>query len=914
MNGSGAEVITERTRLLACAEDLARGAGHACGSVHLLLALFTRESLARDLLHESGLDHRTLLTHFRQSGQGVLDAEPHETLTAILEQADALAARSAVGEVDGACLLASLLRIRGAAAPHLLRRVGVDVASLRARVIGSIVHDHEFGSVRGRAARRPSRPMMPGVLLGQTDPGLPVVRDPTPRPLPIPAALLDGQRTPRRPRHTPRDTDPGLPPVLPAGYVDAPSPLTPPSGMPAVVTPPRTPTPPPASPASLPTQALPTTALPTTPLPAATLPTAAQPVEAAPTGPVPAPNPPSIASASAPSAADRARFELDPERFPTLSRLGRNLTLAALDGETTPLVGRDALVDAIIDVLLMRRVNNPCLVGEAGVGKTALVEGLAARIAGDVDRYGRLAEAVIIELPVSSLLAGTSLRGAFAERMAALRDEVAAAEGGIIVFIDEIHTLMGAGAGDGPLDAANDLKTALARGRFPLIGATTRAEYRRFIEADPAMERRFQVIDVPEPSVSEAVEILVGLAPTFGEHHGIPYSHEAIVSAVELSRRFLPDRALPDKAVAVLDRAGAQARRRGHSVVDRADVARSVAVLGGVPIERLLDDEQQRLRDLGGELARTILGQTDAVDAIARRVARNHVGLGGDRPLASFVFAGPPGVGKGAAAAALAELLFLNPDALVRFDMSDYAEPHSVSRLIGSPPGYVGHQQAGQLSEALHRRPYRVLLFDDLDRAAPEVAALVLQLVETGRMVDNQGRRLDARNAVIVATTTLSPEQFGLGRGSLGFTGSPRPSAQPADRALAAVSQRLGAEITGRVDEVVLFRPLEREALAAIAAAELERIAARLLEERLIRLRFDPSVVALLLDADVQDELGARWLRGRLSSCVEDPLGEALLDGTLRPGERVLARVREQVLRFEAVAVESATHAAPPSA
>ncbi|MCB9739600.1 MAG: AAA family ATPase [Deltaproteobacteria bacterium] len=828
-------VVPELVRVMACADDLARGAGHPRGSVHLLLALLTRPSTARDVLLEAGLDHRSLLAHFRASGDEILDADPEGTVAEILRQARALAARSS-GEVDPAGLLASLLRVRSAAAPGLLRRAGVDVAALRARMIGAIVHDLEFGGARGRGARRPSRPSLPSVT---TAPQLPTVQPrnqgeslAAPRPLPVADGLVPAPRTPRRAR------------TAPPAQVALPEPAAMPS------------------------------------------------MEDAPT---------IVLEVEPPPIPQRRAFELDPERYPTLCRIGRNLTRAALDGETTPLVGRQQLVDAVIDVLLMRRVNNPCLVGEAGVGKTALVEGLAARIAGDAARYGRLAEAVIVEVPVSALLAGTSLRGSFAERMAALRAEVAAAEGGIIVFIDEIHTLMGAGAGDGPLDAANDLKTALARGHFPLIGATTRVEYRRFIEADPAMERRFQVIDVPEPSVSEAVEILVGLAPTFREHHGIPYSHAAIVSAVELSRRFIPDRALPDKAVAVLDRAGAQARRRGQAQVDRADVARAVASLGTVPLERLLDDEQRRLRELDVELGKSVLGQPEAVRTIARRVARNHAGLGGERPLASFVFAGPPGVGKGVAAAALAEQLYLRSDAVARFDMSDYTESHSVSRLIGSPPGYVGHQQAGLLADALHRRPYRVLLFEELDRAAPEIAALVQQLVETGSVVDNQGRRLDARNAVIVVTTTLSPEHLGLGRPGVGFLGAPSNKGPDPERFAAAVRQRLGGELVSRVDDVVLFSPLGREALAEVARAELQRLSTTLYDERLVRVDFSPCVVEMVLAAEIREELGARWLRNRLASAVEDPLGEALLEGRLRPGVRARARGVDGALLFEIV-------------
>jgi len=824
--------------IVAHAEDMARMAGQPLTSVHYLLAIYVTPCTARDALHERGVDDQRVLRTYKAAPRR---AESPGVLIQVQENAQLLVDSSQADEVDSTILLASLLRVRSGHASRVLRRAGVNLPELRAHVIGQLTQGIDrASSTRLRAIQlderqRPSASGRPAVVVE-------------------PPAAPDAEGPPRR---VPRERSPDV------DMTDRALRRLSKTGRQATVE--RQPRPP------------------------------------RPQNPAPVKKPAPAPATKAPSATVDAKsddrqgriFHLDPEKFPTLCELGRDLTRAGLAGEITPLIGRDDLVDAVIDVLLMRETNNPCLVGEAGVGKTAIAEGLAAKIAGRTDLFGHLGEAVIVELQVASLLAGTSFRGAFSERMGRLRVEVAAGAGRIIVFIDEIHTLMGAGAGDGPLDAANDLKTALARGQFPLIGATTRAEYRQHIEKDPAMERRLQLVEVPEPGVEEACAILSGIAPLYARHHGLPFSHEAIVSAVHLSKRFVTDRCLPGKAIAVLDRAGAQAKRQGKKRVGSDDVARAVHTLTRVPMDRLLADERSRIRNLAADLGKRIVGQDAAMARIAKRVQRNYAGFAGDRPLASFMFAGPPGTGKTVTAAALAEALFMVDDALVRFDMTEFTESHSAARLVGSPPGYVGHQQHGLLSEAMHKRPYRVLLFDDIDRAAPEVISLVQQILDSGRIVDNHGQQLDMRNSIIVMTTSQGAEPLMAGSGprQIGF-GAPAQVQAPGAELEQAVFERvrkvLPAEFWGRIDDPVLFHPLKDSAGAEIVRRLLDNSAATLYESRLIEVSFDDTVVDLVVGTGgVDPALGARPLRTRVEELVEGFLTERVLSGELKAGSRM---------------------------
>ncbi len=845
------------------ADSVARGTQRQCNSVHYLIGTLLVESPARELLLEAGIDEATALDVYERLDDPGDREDGAEVLKEIHRLADGLAENVGSREVTSTVLLASMLRVRNALASKVLDAAGVNVPGLRAKLIGHVTLANDRAGITGQRQAPPRPEMSAQSGLSRLD-----LRAPSPEPMQSRRLQLPMQAPIE---HLLRERDP--PRVAPPRTGEQ-------QRLPEIPRTGESPTPP----ANL-TPQNPTPRL----------------LEAV-SPPKPAPEPPKPAPKPLPSQLSlRGVFSLDLAQFPTLNETGRNLTLAALNGEIDPIFGRDGIIDAVIDVLLMKQVNNPCLIGEAGVGKTAVVEGLALRLAGNVAQYGRLGSAVIMEIQTSSLLAGTALRGAFSERMRKLRDEVAKADGQVIVFMDEIHTIMGAGTGDGPLDAANDLKSALSRGKFPLIGATTRTEYERHIEKDPAMERRFQTVDVPEPSAAEAIAILSGVAPVYAKHHHVLYSHEAIQSAVHLSKRFITDRCLPDKAIAVLDRAGAQTRRAGRPQVLVDDVARAVHQLTAVPMDRLLADERGRIRDLAADLQAHIVGHDAAMQRVARRIQRNYAGFSGDRPLASLLFVGAPGVGKTETARALAQCLFVAEDALVRFDMTEFSEAHSVAKLIGSPPGYVGHAQAGQLAHALQKRPYRVLLFDEIDRAAPEVLSLLLQLLDAGKIKDAHGQIVDVRNCIVVMTSNLGAELLVQGvRRKVGFGqyDAPPPERLDADPAVeAAVIERaksaLPAEFWSRIDEPIVFRPLALAAAREIAIRHLQVGAQRLFEARLIRYRADDSVVDLVLDGGLDPAHGARSLRSRVESLVEAFVTDCILDGQLHTGMEVLLTARD---------------------
>ena len=922
--------------IVAQADVVARATGRPTTSVHYLVATYLVQCQARELLVEAGVDDARVLDTYEKMADR---EDAAEVISEIHRQAEQLAESSNVHDVTSTILLASLLRVRHALAWKVLDRAGVNVPTLRAKAIGQVTLSQDRATTGVRpAVRSGDEPRPTGRLdmprsitrtdMAAADPSERVDRL---RARPLPADLLSphgasGDERAAKPEPRPdshrldqrydagrsepnRFEHPRAEQGRPEPRVDGarsetlrgdsfrPEPLRSDNGR---LEPSRSDAPRPddvtqhdaARPEPRQESARvdaprvePPRAEPSKP------PAERRSLLPAPIDKVAEPKP---ARAPAPRPLGRV-FEVSPDQFPTLCELGRNLTEAALQGEIDPLIGRDRIVDEVIDILLMKQVNNPCLVGEAGVGKTAIAEGLALRLAGNVEQYGRLGTAAVIEIQTSSLLAGTALRGAFSDRMKRLREEVARAEGQVIIFMDEVHTIMGAGTGDGPLDAANDLKSALSRGKFPLIGATTKAEYERHILKDPAMERRFQVVAVPEPTVLEAIAILSGVAPIYARHHSVRYSHEAIVSTVHLSKRFITDRCLPDKAIAVLDRAGAQTRRAGRPQVQADDVARAVHGLTAVPLDRLLADERGRIRDLAADLQARIVGHDLAMARIARRIQRNYAGFSADRPVASFLFVGAPGVGKTETARALSEALFVTSDALVRFDMTEYAEAHSVSRLIGSPPGYVGHAQMGLLSQALQKRPYRVLLFDEIDRAAPEVVALLLQLLDAGRITDHHGQLIDVRNCIIVMTSNLGADLLasGIARRAIGFgrIDAPLPEGPPGDPLTEAVLERaraaFPAEFWSRIDDAIVFRPLAPLAARQIVLRTLEASAQRLFDASLIRYDVDDAVVDLVLAQGLDPALGVRPLRARVESLVESFVTECILDGSLRPGAEV---------------------------
>ncbi|MCA9539424.1 MAG: AAA family ATPase [Myxococcales bacterium] len=607
-------------------------------------------------------------------------------------------------------------------------------------------------------------------------------------------------------------------------------------------------------------------------------------------------------AADAPLDEDRpSPFVLNRERFPWLTRLGRNLSHLAWLGRFDPVFGRDREIDETLDVLHKRRSNNPCLVGEPGVGKTAIAEGVATRLAKAHGDARTAPERVIIQIDVGGILAGTHLRGALAERLRGLQDEVRQARGRVVVFIDEVHTLMGAGGGDGAHDAANELKAALARGEFPVIGATTVDEYRTHIEADPAMERRFTPVFIDEPDEPTTLRILHGVADRYARHHHVAYQPDAIDAAARLARRYLHDRADPDKSLGVLDLAGAVARRRGGAV-DRRAVAEVISRMARVPVEHLLVDDPERFLQMEALLGEQLIGQRHVLTAIAETIRRNLAGFAGGRPIGSFLFLGPTGVGKTEAVKALAAFLFGSRDALVRFDMSEYLEAHAVARLIGAPPGYVGHAEGGQLTDRVRRRPYQVVLFDEIEKSHRDVWNVLLQVLDDGRLTDGKGRTVDFSNTVVVMTSNLGAEVFRDSGRRIGFggVGAGDREAQTT-QALDAARRAFPPELWGRIERRLVFHPLSRDEVAAVARLQLaER--ARLLEgERGIRFSVSDAAVDLLIARGGYDlSLGARPMRRTIARDIEGPLAERILAGRLRRGDVVRIDAVEGELTFTA--------------
>jgi ATP-dependent Clp protease ATP-binding subunit ClpC len=620
--------------------------------------------------------------------------------------------------------------------------------------------------------------------------------------------------------------------------------------------------------------------------------------------PTPIPTPtatpiPTATSALAPAPFSRppSPYTLDPQAFPWLSSLGRNISELAAAHRLDPLVGREREVEEAIDILGKRRTNNPLLVGEAGVGKTAIVEGIAQRL---VEERGP--ERLLVELDMASVVAGTQLRGSFSEKLLGIKDEVRRANGRVVVFIDEIHTLMGAGStGDGPQDAANELKAALARGEFPCIGATTHDEYRRHIEQDPALERRFTPVLVREPSVPDTIKILKGLVSRYEQHHKVRYRPEALESAAVLTARYVTDRFLPDKAVAALDLAGSRARREGVDEVDGAQVARVVAKMAGIPESRLLASDRDRVLDIGRLLAERVIGQAAAIERITPVLRRNYAGFASRRPMGSFLFLGPTGVGKTELARALAEALYGSSDALVRLDMSECAEPTGVARLVGAAPGYVGYGEGGQLTDAVRRRPASVVVLDEIEKAHRDVLMLLLQVLEEGRLTDGRGRQVDFSNTVVVLTSNLGAlEGTRSASGVMGFGAAAASEAvSREEKGLAAARAALPPELWNRLDERVFFAPLGRDEVQRIALLLLAQSSDRLFGERKIRFQAGSDVAAHLLDHGGYDpSLGARPMRGAVQRLVEAPLADAILHGRIAPGEVVRVRAEGGELRF----------------
>ncbi|MGC9529864.1 MAG: ATP-dependent Clp protease ATP-binding subunit [Candidatus Bipolaricaulaceae bacterium] len=568
------------------------------------------------------------------------------------------------------------------------------------------------------------------------------------------------------------------------------------------------------------------------------------------------------------------------ERYQILKKYGVNLTDMARRGELDPVVGRQEELQRVIQVLLRRRKNNPVLVGEPGVGKTAIVEGLAQRIAaGDVPQTLRDKE--IVALDMGAMVAGSKFRGEFEDRVKAVLREVEASQGKVILFIDEFHTVVGAGAAEGAIDASNLLKEPLARGRLRLIGATTLDEYRKHVEKDAALERRLAQVYVREPTQEETVDILRGLADKLGKHHRVRIAEEALRAAARLAERYIAERFLPDKAVDLVDEAAARLRAarpdEEELEVTPEAIAEVVHLWTGIPVRRLLEEERQRLAHLEEVLHGRVVDQEEAVNAVAEAVRRARAGLADPRrPIGSFLFLGPTGVGKTELAKALAEALFGDERALLRVDMSEYMERHTVARLIGAPPGYVGYEEAGQLTEAVRRRPYQVILLDEVEKAHLEVMNILLQLLDDGRLTDGHGRTVDFRHTMVIMTSNVGSEQF-----------QTQPSFEAAEREVRqALRRTFRPELLGRLDEVVVFRPLPPQAVREIARRKIALLGRRLAEHG-VGLEVTEPALEWLVRQGYDAHYGARPMERTIRRQVESPLARMLVEGQLAAGARV---------------------------
>ncbi len=570
---------------------------------------------------------------------------------------------------------------------------------------------------------------------------------------------------------------------------------------------------------------------------------------------------------------------------------GQDLTALAMLDRFDPVIGREAELERLVQILSRRRKNNPCLVGAAGVGKTAVAEGLALRLArGQVPQS--LLGKRLFSLELSGLLAGARYRGDFEERLRTVLDAVRRT-GDVILFVDEIHNIVGTGAADGSLDAANLLKPALSRGEFQLIGATTTEEYRKHIESDSALERRFQPLVIREPAPEIAIDILAGLRERYARHHAVTICDEAVRAAVELSVRYIHDRCLPDKAIDLLDEAASRTRLHAPAetqpTVDAAAIAQVVAEWTGIPAGKLSRAEGDALLRLEQRLRRRVIGQDEAVSTVAKAIRRSRLGLGDPRrPLGSFLFLGPTGVGKTELARALAEALFGAPDAMIRLDMSEYAEKHSVSRLLGAPPGYIGHDSGGQLTEAVRRRPYSLILLDEIEKAHPDIWDLLLQILDEGRLTDSRGRTVNMKHCILVLTGNTGAEILSGTSRPLGFAAGAETDDKARRRQVRQLLEKqFRPELLGRLDEIVLFRPLCPDAARDIARLLLEQLFHRL-DAAGVRLRVSEDALTALAQQGYDPRRGARPLRHLIRKQLEDPLAEMLLDGRLQRGGSAL--------------------------
>ena len=635
---------------------------------------------------------------------------------------------------------------------------------------------------------------------------------------------------------------------------------------------------------------------------------------------------------------------------PTLNQFGEDLTKKAVDGKLDPVIGRNEEIQRVIQILSRRTKNNPCLIGEPGVGKTAIVEGLAIKInTGDVPEI--LKNKRVVSMDISGMVAGAKYRGDFEERIKKALGEVKKA-GDVILFIDEIHTIVGAGSAEGAIDAANILKPMLARGEIQLVGATTIEEYRKYIEKDTALERRFSPVTVNEPSTKDTITILKGIRDKYEAHHNVKITDEAIQAAVDLSVRYINDRYLPDKAIDLIDEASSKARLKTYTepdslkkmqeeinaiTKDKEEAVRSqkfekaaklrdeekslkekfeneekkwknkntktmttiteeniadvIALWTGIPAKKITEDENERLRNLEKSLHERVIGQNEAVEAVSKAIRRGRVGLKDpSRPIGSFLFLGPTGVGKTELSKALAESLFGDENALIRIDMSEYMEPHSISKLIGSPPGYVGFEEGGQLTEKIRRKPYSVILFDEIEKAHPDVMNMLLQILDDGRLTDSNGRTVNFKNTVVIMTSNVGARLI-TDKKSLGFSKTEESSNEQKDyestkkEVMAELKREFRPEFLNRIDEIIVFHKLNDDEIVKIIDIMLEEVKKRLNSQK-YEIEFSPEVKKLISSKGIDKNFGARPLRRTIQNLVEDRIAEAILDGTVKKGKK----------------------------
>ena len=652
---------------------------------------------------------------------------------------------------------------------------------------------------------------------------------------------------------------------------------------------------------------------------------------------------------------------------PTLNQYGTDLTKSASLGKLDPVIGRKNEIERVIQILSRRTKNNPCLIGEPGVGKTAVVEGLAEKIVqGDVPEV--LKDKRVVTIDLSSMIAGAKYRGDFEERIKKALNEVKKA-GDVILFIDEIHTIVGAGSAEGAIDAANILKPLLARGEIQLIGATTLNEYRKYIEKDSALERRFSPVTVNEPTHEETVEILKGIRDKYEAHHNIKITDEAINAAVELSSRYINDRFLPDKAIDLIDESASKIRLSSLEEPDsikelenkiskmnqekedavkvqkfeqaakirdevnklkdeldqeknkwknkktkaipkltEEDIAKTISSWTGIPAAKITQDENKKLKNLEKELHKRVIGQNEAVEAVAKAIKRSRVGLKNpNRPIGSFLFLGPTGVGKTELSKALAESLFGTEDAMIRIDMSEFMEPHSVAKLIGAPPGYVGFDDGGQLTEKIRRKPYSVILFDEIEKAHPDVMNMLLQILEDGRLTDSQGRTVNFKNTVIIMTSNIGARLI-TEKKSLGFANASEENENKEyeeikKNVMAELKKELRPEFINRIDDIIVFHKLNDDEINSIIDLLLKNVEERLVEQGL-NIKIDKSVKELIAKKGVDKEFGARPLRRAIQNIVEDKLAEEILDGNVKPGIEVKLVAKDDKVEVKVKAVK----------